>query len=387
MSVVLTLGFLAMPSSSFAQKTSLAQAQERYEAMQAKIEAEYSAGTRSAVERYGQSVEALVKRAQSQGDLEALLALMAEKKRFKKEQNIPRGDFDDLHPTLVKLREGFSSAVMEPKRKRASSMPALQTAYLKKLDTMKRELTIDGRLEDALAVKAEMDRVADEAEFEPVSVESTNTRPEFGGGGTDEVNSPFQAEENPFLAESDPSQQKDDPFLKENDPFLQESKPKPARSSTATVKTSADPAVSARQKFLDRQKKLRAKRSSSSRTRSSESLAEGMTQYRETMSAVAEKFSRGESKVVKLSEVKRDLSAFTGDIIRSGVYLVSAFPRGVTVSALSNGKDPVDFIPHSSDVGMDATKLFKDLGRGGMAVVTYGVVSEDNLTLFAIESL
>ena len=341
-----------------AQQSELEEIVARYNAMHAKIGDEYSADILSALDRYGRSVDALAKQAQSQGDLETVLSLMSEAKRFKAEKNVPDNDDDDLNPLLSKLRQGYRLAIQEADEKRAVSLPALQDSYVKRLDAMKRQLTKDGKLEEALAVKAEIDRV--NGGLDTVIIKGVNSN-------RDRTNRTRDVPPESY-----------DPFLDESDT--------PGRLMDASPESS-DPEPSARQKFLDRHNERRNAGRSSTRRGNSESLTEGIDRYRDAINSMADKFSRGESEVAKLSTVTSDPSAYKGRVIRSGVYLVSAFARGVTVSSTSGGKNTVEMLPYTLDAGKDAENVFNAIGAGGRAVVTYGVVSEDNITLFALDSL
>ena len=349
---------LALATAAHAQPSDLEEVVNRYNAVHEKIGADYSKAIHSAIERYGRSVDAMAKQAQSQGDLETVLALMAEAKRVDAEKTVPDSDSSHLNPMLAKLREGYQLAVQTAEDRRATALPALQDSYVKKLDAMKRQLTIEGKLEEALAVKAEMERVES----------GLNTATGMG----------VNVDAEPYESSADVSSPAYDPFLDERET---------TSVSPSVVRGVASVEPSARQKFLDRQNQIKNARPSTTRQHGSESLGEGISQYREVIPSMAEQFKRGESKAVKLSVVKNDPSAFKGQVLRSGVYVVSAFARGVTVSATSGGKDTVEFVPYTMEIGKDAEKIFTEIGAGGMAVVIYGVVNEDNLTLFGLDPL
>lgn len=348
--------FLAALSVSFglshvaALAGELDQVRDKYTQMHTKFSMEYSAAVASAGNRYGASLDALVKHSQSRGDLEALLSVMEEKKRFEAEKTIPRDTPSGTSLSLQKIRQNYFSAISGAEKRRDTTLPMLQSSYLKKLEEMKKQLTREGKLEAALAIKAEIDSVGRGRSNAPVA-QNEKAAPV--------VNNVF--EERPTVS------------------------PEPVTASRNDSKESST--VSARQAFLDRRREKRENRKRRSTARPTESLSEGMGQYREAMQSLAAKFESGESEIARLREVQSSPDTYVGRVLRSGVYVQTAFARGVRVSSGASGANAIELMPNSMGIGKAAQALFKEVGTGGMVVITYGVVNKDLYTLLEMKTL
>jgi hypothetical protein len=321
-----------------------------YTQMHTKVSTEYTTAVASAGERYGASLDAVVTHAQSRGDLEALLSVMAEKKRFGAEKTIPRDTPSGASPSLQKIRQNYFSAITNAKKRRDATLPMLQSSYLKKLEEMKKQLTREGKLEAALAIRSEIDSVGQGRSKAPAVRKET----------------PPPVVDNRFEARPQVS-------------------PKPATVNKDESNESSS--VSARQAFLDRHRKKSEDRKRSSSARPTESLSEGMGQYREAMQGFAAKFESDESEIVRLKEVQSSPDTYVGRVLRSGVYVQTAFARGVRVSSGASGANSIELMPNSMSIGKAAQELFKAVGPGGKVVITYGVVNKDLYTLLDMKSL
>jgi hypothetical protein len=328
----------------------LDQVRDKYRQMHAKVSTEYSTTVASAVERYGASLDALVTYAQSRGDLESLLSVMAEKKRFESEKTIPRDAPAGASSSLQKTRQNYFSAIANAQKRRDATLPKLQSSYLKKLEEMKKQLTREGKLEAALAIKAEIDSVGRETGAPPVSRKKTA----------------------PPVVDT---------------VFEERSQISPELVTGSREESNESATVSARQAFLDRHRMKSEDRKRSATARPTESLSEGMGQYREAMQGLATKFAAGESENVRFKEVQGSPDTHVGRILRSGVYVQTAFARGVSVSSGASGANAMELMPNSMSIGKAAQELFKAVGPGGKVIITYGVVNKDLYTLLDMKSL
>jgi hypothetical protein len=78
-----------------------------------------------------------------------------------------------------------------------------------------------------------------------------------------------------------------------------------------------------------------------------------------------------------------------GKLVRSRAKLVNGFPRDVRVVP---PEGPVEsrgnlLIPHSLSVGLEANRIFREHGRGCEVLIVYGVVNDQNRTLFKIKPI
>jgi len=105
--------------------------------------------------RYVASLAELRSKAQSQGNLDVTVAAIEESKRFETTHTIP----DDLSKTnqadVRKLQTAFAESLAGLDMEKARRVIALVTAYDTALDSLQRQLTKDGKIEDAVAVSQE----------------------------------------------------------------------------------------------------------------------------------------------------------------------------------------------------------------------------------------
>ena len=130
-----------------------------------------------------------------------------------------------------------------------------------------------------------------------------------------------------------------------------------------------------------------AHRSSSESThRGPPAFEQGLDDYIKTVTALAEKFKTAEPEDMGFDAVVQHQDDYKGRLIRSTVFLVNGFPRGIRV--VSNEADVTHegelMIPSAIGVGLRAQRIYKAHGHGCRVVVIYGIVSPDNRTLFDI---
>lgn len=101
---------------------------------------------------YANELAALMKMFQTKGDLENALAVKKEKERAGKERRIEDGNI--VH-TPVELQN------LQLKYRAAQGKIAQQTAkeFLTKLEARKKKLTLEGKLDEALAVKKDIEKI------------------------------------------------------------------------------------------------------------------------------------------------------------------------------------------------------------------------------------
>ncbi|MBT8038142.1 MAG: LamG domain-containing protein [Verrucomicrobiae bacterium] len=93
---------------------------------------------------------------QKQGQLEGLLAVKAELKRFNETETVPAKNSDGTHASVLKLRTIYNQSRAKADAQRGQSMTKLTQSYLADLGALQKKLTQDGELEQALRVKTEV---------------------------------------------------------------------------------------------------------------------------------------------------------------------------------------------------------------------------------------
>ena len=111
---------------------------------------------------YGRAVEALMGKLQAAGDLDAVLAVKQEVDRFTAE-GAPTETSEAVPPAVLRLQRQYLSAkaraIDQATLDTSRRIAALTTQYLAALDAREKRCTRDGRLDDALLWRAEMQRV------------------------------------------------------------------------------------------------------------------------------------------------------------------------------------------------------------------------------------
>jgi len=154
---VLILSVLSV--SAYSAPKNLADCKALYEKESAKIESAHHAEINRALSSYGKNLDATESRYKKAGDLNGSLAVRKEKARFQKEKNVPDEVPSDLPPLIQKAQHFYRRAAMKARAEKAKAMTMLTDRYLKRLDAMKKGLVSQEKLDEAIAVDAEMKRV------------------------------------------------------------------------------------------------------------------------------------------------------------------------------------------------------------------------------------
>jgi hypothetical protein len=114
-----------------------------------------------------------------------------------------------------------------------------------------------------------------------------------------------------------------------------------------------------------------------------------MDAYIDTMGALDKMFAERRVHETSLTELMALPERHKGRLLRSRGYILSCYPRELVVAPRSSAprSDGTSLIPRSLEVGMKAVGLYEKIGKGKRVIVTYGIVSKDNRTLFDIEAL
>jgi len=163
---VLILSVLSV--SAYSAPKNLADCKALYEKEAAKIESAHHAELNRAFSSYGKNLDATESSYKKAGDLNGSLAVRKEKARFQKEKNVPDEVPSYLPPLIQKAQHFYHRATMKARAEKAKAMAMLTNRYLRRLDAMKKELVSQDKLDEAIAVDAEMKRV----EFIVADIES-----------------------------------------------------------------------------------------------------------------------------------------------------------------------------------------------------------------------
>ena len=111
-------------------------------------------------QQYVASLEAAVTKASSAGDLDGVVALRNEQKRFAGTNLFPEQDENGDPATVKQLRAVIRAQIARLEKDRATRTKALHAKYDQMLGQAQTQLTQRQRIEDALLVKAKREEVA-----------------------------------------------------------------------------------------------------------------------------------------------------------------------------------------------------------------------------------
>lgn len=111
--------------------------------------------------KYTAALERLLKEASLAGKLEEAVALRDEVARISAGQGVPVSDTEDTPDSLKPLRKTYREQMAQLERQRATLSKPILNKYDEILADLQRKLTVDQKLDDALAVKAARKDFAD----------------------------------------------------------------------------------------------------------------------------------------------------------------------------------------------------------------------------------
>jgi hypothetical protein len=123
------------------------------------IEKDYSKSADKHMEQYRNALDRLQKDQTRRGDLEGLIATRDESKRFEKEKTLPGPPLSNHPRALSSLQSGFRKAMTQTQRKRHERTTVLMKRYLQKLGTLMKSLVRQEKLDRAIVIQAEAEKI------------------------------------------------------------------------------------------------------------------------------------------------------------------------------------------------------------------------------------
>ena len=162
------LALSALSAPVYSAEKNLADYKAIYEKESARIEQEHREKLSRILGGYGKGLGTIRERFKKAGDLAGILALKKEQERFREENSIPDTTSSDLPALIQKAQSSCRQSVTDAEVERARKLKMLTGSYVKRLDTMKKELVSQEKLDAAIAVDSEIKRV----EFVMADIES-----------------------------------------------------------------------------------------------------------------------------------------------------------------------------------------------------------------------
>jgi hypothetical protein len=176
----------------------LTAARDTYDEALSKIETESGRKLKTWPAQYTKALQSLQQKMQSSGDLDGWTTVNGELERFKSEKTIKKSNIVSEPAELASLQSSYREAVDKVSSEKNEGICRLVEVYVTRLETMKKSLTVGGKIDEALAVNAEIDRVksspaATEAEFAMAEYDASRgevgTEEEGGGAPKEKVES------------------------------------------------------------------------------------------------------------------------------------------------------------------------------------------------------
>ena len=157
--IVSALMAFLVPLICTAQQTgimTLETLQAAFRSKQAAIEAAFVKASSDALNTYGRAIEPARRERKNAGDLDAVLALDEELKRFAADRTIPAPD--KIPAAIAREVATYRKSIANAETARTTQLAGLLNIYIKSLDSLVKRLTQQDKLDDAKAASAEKDR-------------------------------------------------------------------------------------------------------------------------------------------------------------------------------------------------------------------------------------
>lgn len=157
-------GAVAPTSTVAAASNSIPESKTKFDALLAAIQSRFENDTFQMAGKYGKALEALETDMQNKGDLQGVVAVRKEKALFDRDKNLPVKDAPDLPAPIAALRQKFRQQQNQIGAKCDKDVIDLFQQYTKHLGSLEIQRTKEGKIEEALAIHAELERVKQNAD-------------------------------------------------------------------------------------------------------------------------------------------------------------------------------------------------------------------------------
>jgi hypothetical protein len=160
--------FLCVTVTSVAHTADLDSLKQTYETEAQRIREDHDKNLNRLLDAYGKSLENAIPLLRKEGDPEPVLAASAEKMRFDRDRTVPNPAADDAPKLLQDVQAKYNEAVQVAENEKDKRFAALAERYVAALGRLMKQHTNDDKLDLAMNVKTEKQRV----EFVLADVES-----------------------------------------------------------------------------------------------------------------------------------------------------------------------------------------------------------------------
>ncbi len=349
---------------------------------------------------------------QSEGDLDGYLAVKNEIERFREEKTLPANPSEKMSPAMKDAQAKCKGALVSSRRDETLRAKALAEKHVKRMDLLKRKLTTEGKLKEAVAAKKASDTIKAKLKSVQGQIRDCSfcdgkgyleTRCRSCGGegicrscrgsgisrgmngrltkcfsckGSGKcVKCNGEGTEKRACTACSGKGKVVEGVSGDLLALLLSKKEIPVGAQSTTI--DPKPAVASRP---SRPKDTRSKKEIMAATKRE------MQDHVQTMGNLYDLYRKGEFERAPFDQVINDSNLHKGKLYVSNVNIYYAHARNVKVAATASqaAKGVTTLIPYNQRVGSKAEAVFKEVGRGGSVTITYGVVNNENVTLFAV---
>lgn len=360
----------------------------------------------AALDQYGAYLEMAMRLLQQRGDLEGYLAIEREQGAFAQSRAVPAADEPLTHPHVATGRAACRAARANADARHAATLKDAWTRHAAQLDALKRQLTRQGRIPDAMAASEALARAQAAlaqltAPATAASSATTTPCPRCQGGGKAAV-ACVPCSGLGRCRQCQGTGRRPNPMKGATAPVTclsckgtgkcgacggtgrgAATGPCAACGGTGAVQAPSTPAMATTPAI--RPAPGWAGQPTDSRSISSEAAGRELQAYVQAMDALRDKFERETPETADAGAVAAAPTEYVGRLLESRVNLVSAFARNVTVAPSRGDTRTLSLIPYTKERGLAAQTLLRAQGTGAAARIVYGVVNDRNLTLFQID--
>jgi hypothetical protein len=141
-----------------AAETGLAKLKETYARETQKLDAQFEASATKVLAAYGKALDGAVESLKKEGDPDAVLQALVEKKRFGSERTVPAEPNAKLPQLMQDVQASYLKAVGKVAAEKAHAIADLTPNYIAALERLMKALTAQEKLDLALNVKTEKER-------------------------------------------------------------------------------------------------------------------------------------------------------------------------------------------------------------------------------------
>ena len=158
------------------KKEDLTGVQAAYQADLAEIEGKYGDLSAKVIEEYSRAISVLEQASTKKGNLEDVVALRAEQARCEKQRALPENALVKSPVELRKLQEKFCQRLASLEGEKNKAVARTAGTYIIQLEKLKKSMTQSAKVDEALRVDAEIEKVKKGAGSALVTPKNGNAR-------------------------------------------------------------------------------------------------------------------------------------------------------------------------------------------------------------------